>query len=436
LDFRLIEGRKSEAMPIAEPASSLSEEVDNHYGETQPQRFDNRALAEAGMPAFISSDPLAQPTELDYFEYNMPDLKHLRVREAGDEKVLLLLVPHLQANVFYAGYNIFFDAFASVGSAFDRVVVCVFDERREVELLTGYHERVEICGEADLVSNLTCLPAVTGCINAFTHWAACHALPDSAEILYYCLENDAVFFVPGPMHYRVLRSLRSARNLVVSTGLLAAMLREEGVLNPEARVVVTSPNILPLRGVRPMPESRTVFMYFRPEGHNIRNMAAEVMRAAEAFAQKHEGEGWHLYLVGTLGMQLSQEVAGNTIWILPKLERQEFEPIAAQSRAAVALIAAPHPGVLAYQFAASGIPTVTNVYGNRTAAVLQGMSTNLVPYDPSREDLVDALERAVRAPHGVPDFHGALYDGRDLDLEAPRVRAGSFGAFVRELVRK
>ena len=163
-------------------------------------------------------------------------------------------------------------------------------------------------------------------------------------------------------------------------------------------------------------------------------MAAEVRRAAETFAEKHAGEGWDLYLVGTLGMQLSREVAGNVIWILPKLARHEFEPLAARSRAAVALIAAPHPGVLAYQFAASGIPTVTNVYGNRTASVLHEISQNLVPYDPSREDLVDALERAVRAPHGVPDFHGALYDGRDLDLEEPRVRAGSFGAFVRELV--
>lgn len=435
LDFRLFEGRKSEEPePAMNQTAKTREDTKATSEKEEPQRFDNQALAARGMKAFISPEPLAQPTELDYFEHKMPDLRHLKPRARNDDKVLLILVPHLRANIFYAGYNIFFDAFASVGSAFDRVLVCVFDELREVELLAGYHERVEICGEADLASKLTCLPAVTGCINAFTHWAACQALPAEAEILYYCLENDAVFFVPGPMHYRVLRSLRCARNLVVSTGLMASMLHEEGVLHPEARVVVTSPNILPLRGVRPRPESRTLFMYFRPEGHNIRNMAAEVMRAAEAFAEKHAGEGWDLYLVGTLGMQLSRKVAGNTIWILPKLPKAEYESIAAQARAAVALIAAPHPGVLAYQFAASGIPTVTNVYGNRTAEVLQEMSKNFVPYDPSREDLIDALERALRAPHGIPDFHGALYDGRDLDLEEPRVRAGSFGAFVRELV--
>ena len=85
--------------------------------------------------------------------------------------------------------------------------------------------------------------------------------------------------------------------------------------------------------------------------------------------------------------------------------------------ALVSLIHSAHPGVIAFQAAASGIPTVTNVFGRRDAALLRRISDNIVPYDPVHDSLLDCIERALTMDKGRPSFDASLYAGaasRDL----------------------
>ena len=57
---------------------------------------------------------------------------------------------------------------------------------------------------------------------------------------------------------------------------------------------------------------------------------------------------------------------------------------------------APHPGLVALEFATTGALAITNVYENRSAADLRSLSANLVPCEPTLRDLQRAIEESLR----------------------------------------
>jgi len=123
-----------------------------------------------------------------------------------------------------------------------------------------------------------------------------------------------------------------------------------------------------------------LFIYFRPEAFNQRNLPENVWDAAMRFCDTHEG--FELYLVGTVRTAFSFERHGNRVFVISKLPPASYVSLISSCDAVVALIYPPHPGVIAYQAAASGIPTVTNTFENRTADDLRRISDNIVPFDP------------------------------------------------------
>jgi hypothetical protein len=269
--------------------------------------------------------------------------------------------------------------------------------------------------------------------SALLHHDVLDHLPPGAPLLHYCLESDEVFHLPGPLQLRCQRSIYKSRHLVIHSGLLARYLESRGYLHPEVLLHLAPANIKYISGIQPNNADRTLFFYFRPEQHNLRNMAAEVWAAAETFAKRHAGEGWTMYLMGTVGTNLSKVVAGNDLIVLSKLPMATYQAIISRARAAVALIQAPHPGVIAFQAAASGIPTVTNTYINRSAEDLKQISKNIIPWEPLTQELVDALEEAVQAPHGIPDLDPTIYQGLDW-ADRPNVHVGHFETFIDQIL--
>jgi hypothetical protein len=60
----------------------------------------------------------------------------------------------------------------------------------------------------------------------------------------------------------------------------------------------------------------------------------------------------------------------------------------------LALMYAPHPGLVAIEMAAAGMSTVANTFENRDAAALRAISSNLIAAEPSVEGVVEALTSA------------------------------------------
>lgn len=431
VDLRLVRGKTT---PTQQPLPPHPETHWSHALRTiglDPGPFDNTALEGLGLEPGIRGDHLAVPTDLAFPPNPVPDLRGLPTRQK--DNTLLVVINHLQSQVFYAGYSIFFEALRTIAGNFDRIVVAVNAEPFEPELLAHFHRQLEVCRLPDLAQHISASPRLTACNSALLHLDVREHLPKNAPVLHYCLESDEVFHLPGPLQLRCQRSIHRSDFLVVHSGLLAKYLFGAGLIRPGTQVNIASGSVSYLTGVQAGQTDKSIFCYFRPEQHNLRNFAAEIWAAAHTFANRHKNEGWTLYLVGTVGTSLSKSVAGNHIVIAPKLPVEQYHQIISRTRAVVALIQAPHPGVIAFQAAASGIPTVTNVYVNRPPELLTAISSNLIPWTPLTEDLADRMETAIEARQGVPDFAPALYAGLDL-AQKEDVTIGHFDAFVDQIL--
>jgi hypothetical protein len=228
---------------------------------------------------------------------------------------------------------------------------------------------------------------------------------DLSRTIYYCQDFEAGFFPMGTSYVRSEMAIASSRNIIVSSTLLKKFLQHRGLLTEQQNVYVTTPGI---EVVEVVPEkSKRIFFYFRPEQFNARNLPEMLMEAVEQFCAKHTG--YELYLLGSVDTCLSYSMNGNQIFVISKLSKDEYIKFLKTCDAAVSMIYSAHPGVIAFQTAASGIPTVTNVFDNRDAEFLQSVSANMVPFDPVRERLLDRLEVALAMPKGTPSFNRDLY---------------------------
>jgi glycosyltransferase involved in cell wall biosynthesis len=162
----------------------------------------------------------------------------------------------------------------------------------------------------------------------------------------------------------------------------------------------------------PPEKTRRLFLYFRPEIYNRRNLPEIILQAVVDFCAKADMP-YEIYLAGTAGTRYSYSIGAHSVYVLGKLPTQEYFRLLRSCDVVVALIYSAHPGVVAFQAAASGIPTITNVFKNRDAALLKRISDNLIPFDPVRQDLAAVLREALGRPKGKKSFDQTLYAGND-----------------------
>lgn len=343
----------------------------------------------------------AAPVNLRSSPVYGPDLRAL---PESDKPFLLIFFSHLQDDLFFAGYTEFFKDFLPVFNAFDKVVLSVATPHFNPKLAARYSDKIEVIHDSKL-GQLRARPNVIVSFNSELLLKARDIFGDLSRTIYYCQDFEAGFFPMGTSYVRSEMAIASSRNIIVSSALLKKFLLQRGLLTDRQNVYVTTPAI---DAVEVAPEkSKRIFFYFRPEQFNARNLPEMLMEAVEQFCVKHTG--YELYLLGSVDTCLSYSLNGNQIFVISKLSKDEYIKFLKTCDAAVSMIYSAHPGVIAFQTAASGIPTVTNVFDNRDAEFLQSVSSNIVPFDPVRERLLDRLEVALAMPKGMPSFSRDLY---------------------------
>ncbi|WP_342230520.1 glycosyltransferase, partial [Yersinia enterocolitica] len=152
-----------------------------------------------------------------------------------------------------------------------------------------------------------------------------------------------------------------------------------------------------------------IFFYFRPEKFNSRNMPEVILTTVEQFCKKHSG--YEIFLVGTVDTSYSIKIHNTDVTVLSKLPKKEYIDLLASCDVVIALIYSAHPGVIAFQAAASGIPTVTNEFDNRKKDYFLKISNNLIPYNPVVDSLLEKIEEALSLSKGDTRFDYAAYAG-------------------------
>ena len=113
--------------------------------------------------------------------------------------------------------------------------------------------------------------------------------------------------------------------------------------------------------------------------------------------------------MGSVATSYAFEVNGTTVYVISKLPKEDYLKLISSCDVVVALIYSAHPGVIAWQAAASGMPTVTNTFVNRDAAATEAISSNIVAYDPLRDRLCAKIEEALLRTKGTPSFNPERY---------------------------
>lgn len=373
------------------------------HGQNEPRLWSTRHISREFGVQPQAGQGLFEPTNFKALATYGPDLSALPL---AAKPTLLVLLPNLQEDLFFAGYSGFFTDLKPIFPMFAHIIVVVVSPEFEPELAQRFDQRIDVLHLSEL-GKLTEKPSVILNYDAEMFHVARDIFNALDRTIYYCQDFEAGFHPFGTYYVRAEQAVAHSHNIVLSTGLLRDFLAQRDLLSG-ANVHVTSPliNAIKVELVR----KKRLFFYFRPERFNTRNMPELVMATVEAFCRKHID--YEIFLCGAVKTCYSIRLHGTDVSVLSKLPKDKYEALLASCDAVVALIYSAHPGVIAFQAAASGIPTVTNTFETRDATVLRAISKNIVPFNPVRDDLLDKLEDALRMPKGQPSFNAEFYEGR------------------------
>ncbi len=184
--------------------------------------------------------------------------------------------------------------------------------------------------------------------------------------------------------------------------------------------------------------TRRILFYARPEDHAARNMFEMGIAALVAlFSDPAVVEaGWTAHGIGSIRTADRLElVPGIFLQMLPKTSLGDYIALLPTFDVGLSLMLTPHPSLVPLEMAAAGLPTVTNIFANKTADALSGISPNLIGVKPTLEGIVAGLRAAIAR---VDDVEARLAGARAMtwptDWEAafPAEAMAKVNAFLAE----
>lgn len=153
--------------------------------------------------------------------------------------------------------------------------------------------------------------------------------------------------------------------------------------------------------------TRRLLFYGRPEAHAARNLyEVGIIGLRKAVADGVFEGDWEFHGVGSLSTDAGVALGkGYALTLRPRLPLGDYVSELRSFDVGLSLQYAPHPGVVHFEMAASGMATVTNTFSNRTAEDLREISANLVGVPPTPEGIAEGLAAAVSA---VPDIEARV----------------------------
>lgn len=344
---------------------------------------------------------------LQYF----PDLRHLNCSDST--KTLVVFVPYLQKELFFAGYTAFFNDIKNIFSIFDEVKIYVTNSDIDEGLVKGFGSNIVVDSYQN-ISSLSHRPDLIYVFDSETYHQARDIFSDKGDIIYYCQDDEAGFHPFGTLYIRSRQVNKLVRNCIFSTKMLFDYFNGYGFLSDDCNSFITAPKIdlIPSEYLsNKRYDRKRIFFYYRPESFNSRNLDRIIIDSIYKISKEYSE--LDVFLVGSVATAFSRKIQGVNVYAINKLPKDEYFELLMSCDICVAMIYSAHPGVIAYQAAASGVTTITNTFSNRDAFFLRQISNNLVPYDPLVEDLASKIIESLNIPKKEARFNYKLYSGLD-----------------------
>jgi hypothetical protein len=225
------------------------------------------------------------------------------------------------------------------------------------------------------------------------------------KVLFFVQEYEPVFHENGAFQFVSASAYRLPHFAIFNSELLASYFKNAGIgvfAGKNARDFLTfqhalgavSPDAAMLRKRR---RRRRFVCYARPEKHAGRNLFEICVLAIRAALRRGLFPGqWSFHGLGSLGRDYDVELdSGHVMQIMPRVAQDKYEALLRSFDAGLSLMWAPHPSVIPFELARSGVVTVTNEYGIRTRRKLAKFGHNLVVAEPTIDGIAEALGVAI-----------------------------------------
>ena len=350
------------------------------------------------------------------------------VRSEDAPARLNVLIPTVDLRHFFGGYIAKFNLALRLAQRGHRVRIVTVDPleplsrdwKRSVESfagLDGLFDRVEIAFGRG--AQLEASPSDS--FVATTWWTA-HIAGSALESLggerfaYLIQEYEPFTFPMGSYAALASDSYRKPHFAIFSSEMLRGYFRSHRIGVYEGSVAQGDSNSIAfenaITAVEPPSaqelmarKSRRLLFYARPEDHAARNMFEVGMLAlSRAIADGALASDWELHGVGTVERAQRLPLSGSReLNLLPRTAQSSYGELLREHDVGLALMYTPHPSLVPLEMAAAGMVTVTNTFENKTATSLTAISPNLIPAEPTIDEIALALGRAVARAERAED---------------------------------
>ncbi|UCF86679.1 MAG: hypothetical protein JSV71_04125 [Nitrospiraceae bacterium] len=286
-------------------------------------------------------------------------------------------------------------------------------EIKKYEGLENFFDRVEV---AYVYSRKDPIPVSTHDVFMATSWWTAHIANyarkflNSMKFVYLIQEYEPLFYPMGTFAALALESYTFPHYALFSTGILQGYFKENqlGVFRKGEQIgenaSVAVQNAILKFDVNKTKmvdkETKKLLYYARPEEHASRNMFEMGMLAIsniliEGIFQNNQ---WEFYGIGSVdwGNHKINLHDKNCIKLLPKMSLEEYKKLLPEFDIGLSLMMSPHPSLPPLEMAAAGMVVVTNTYANKSAKCLRGISSNIIPAEPTISGIEEALKRAIK----------------------------------------
>lgn len=370
---------------------------------------------------------ITRPSGIGNWTFLMHRLRQPLVRRVASEgrRRLNMLFPDLDAQIVFGGYI----------SAFE--FVAAFSPRYDIRLISTM-QKVDATNLHDLRAKFSSNPRIFPMLQAaelvdlsaadtalevhgldvfaaYSVWDAflCNRLAANLgqeEFIYFCQEDEAIFHCNDSLHALARQGQKLPAFQVYNTEILRNHFRvnrlgafsrgeSEGFASSlsfqHALVDTRPPTVAEMRNR----EKVQVLLYARPEDHAKRNLFEITLMGIRLFLEANPGMADHIEFTGVGSMHFDGEVMLTDevpLRIKPKLSYSDYAKSLAAYDIGISLMYAPHPSILPFEMASAGLVVVTNHYEERDAAILESISSNIVPVEPSPEGIQEGFARALQ----------------------------------------
>lgn len=390
-------------------------------------------LLEEKYPGITSPNGIANAYALEAKFHPVP----VNVSDNATQKVNILL-PQLDPSIMFGGYISCLQFIAALVSANYRVRILIcesfdFDKVAVLEKLQHnevLHAALSQCEYENISAKSDVLTiSKEDAFVAYSFWTGitAHQLAQTIDkkFIFFIQEFEPIFHPQDSFHAIGEYVYTLPHYAVFNTSILRDYFKQQkiGVFGGEkpdgdenstfyqhALTKTAPPTIEDLQSRK----KRRLLFYGRPEDHAKRNLfeiALIGLKTAVFNGVFDEGE-WEFVGVGTLGTEHEIDLGhGHTLKLISKMSHDDYAASLRGFDVGLSLMYAPHPSLLPFEMASSGIVAVTNTYAQRDEKLLKGISENLVPCAPSIEGVAKGLAEAVNQCEDLK----ARIDNADID---------------------